>query len=94
MDSTPNKYGQHKKKYILRIRRLKKAGVQLTAKDEKEVRMIFQAMPYLEAEERLNSLFKPGIDEDEIHRLAMLVYDDEAHAKRLIQIYTSSQNSN
>lgn len=56
--------------------------------------MIFQAMPYLEAEERLNSLFKPGIDEDEIYRLAMLVYDDETYAKRLIQIYTSSQNSN
>ncbi len=56
--------------------------------------MIFQAMPYLEAEERLNSLFKPGIDEDEIYRLAMLVYDNEDHAKRLIRIYTSSQNSN
>jgi len=47
-------------------------------------------MPILEAEERLNSLFKPGIDEDEIYRLAMLVYDDKDYAKRLIHIYTSS----
>lgn len=55
--------------------------------------MLFQAMPVLEAEERLNSLFKPGIDEDEIYRLAMLVYEDEDYAKRLIHIYTS-HNSN
>lgn len=56
--------------------------------------MLLQATPYLEAEERLNSLFKPGISEDEIYRLAMLVHNDESYAKRLIQIYTSSQNSN
>ena len=48
----------------------------------------------MEAEERLNSLFKPGIDEDEIHRLAMLVYEDESVAKRLIRIYTNSNNLN
>ena len=52
--------------------------------------MIFQAMPYMEADERLSSLFKPGIDEDEIYRLAMLAYEDDAYAKKLIKIYASA----
>ena len=90
MECPSYQHGKAKKKYVRRIRRLKKAGVQLTAKNEKEVRMIFQAMPYMEADERLSSLFKPGIDEDEIYRLAMLAYEDDAYAKKLIKIYASA----
>lgn len=53
--------------------------------------MIFAALPILEAEEILDSLFVPSIDEDTIFDLAMTVHEDETKAKQLVKAYADSK---
>ena len=54
--------------------------------------MIFEALPILEAEDILDSLFVPSISEDLIYDLAMTVHNDETKAKQLVKIYASSKS--
>ena len=55
--------------------------------------MIFAALPILEAEEILDSLFVPAISEDLIYDLAMTVHQDEIKAKQLVKVYATSKSS-
>lgn len=55
--------------------------------------MILHAQPILEAEAKLDELFSPRISEDSIFNMAMLVYEDEAIAKKLVKVYAESIGS-
>ena len=54
--------------------------------------MIFMSIPHLEAEATLDMLFQPAINEDSIYENAMLVYDDEERAKKLVKIYADTKS--
>lgn len=54
--------------------------------------MILTALPVLEAESTLNSLFKPVTNEDSIYNMAMLVYEDEAVARKMVRVFADSKS--